>query len=383
MDNVDSLSPLDVVELLEKAESERALARELGVHHSWVQRMRRRAESASDPDKPEMVSPVSPEDLALYGHSDFVNMETGELSRRWNKYKVDDVQRIERLNQAFEALMDRLPRHEPIPAPTFCSSRLCNLYTITDYHMGMYAHASMNGQEDWSTARAELYIRHAVEQMITMAPRAKKCVLNIQGDFIHNDSLWPVTPTSGHVLDQDCRYEVLIEIVMDVIERLIDLCLMHHEEVHVVIAEGNHDLSGTHVLRTSFNRIYRDEPRVTVDMSKTPYYAFRWGMTALFIHHGHKLSIKKSKELALLFATRFSEMWGAVKKRYGHLGHLHHEDVREESGIKLWQHPTLAPNDTHAIQEGYDSERGARFITYDNFAGEILSGRITPEMISI
>jgi hypothetical protein len=245
----------------------------------------------------------------------------------------------------------------------------------------MYAHESLNHVEDWSTKKAKDYIVRAFELMVTMAPRAKRGIINIQGDFLHTDGLWPCTPTSGHMVDQDTRYEEMPEIAADVIERVIDLALSWHDEVVVVIAEGNHDLSGSAWLRTMFNRIYKDEPRVEVDTRKDPYYGLQWGNVGLFIHHGHKLSIKKSKEVSLLFAHRFREIWGSVKKCYGHFGHYHHEDVREESGIILRQHPTLAPDDSHGQQMGYNSERAARFITYDMDAGEWLSGRITPEMV--
>lgn len=392
----DDMTNIEVFDFVrnECSNNKTEAAKRLGKPRSWVRRRYDWAMEDLDAEDTEMaptspmeredlISPLDPQDLALTGHSDFVNMETGQLSRRWNKYNLDKQKQLERINAAFLAAFDRLPVRREISAPQFSDHRLCNLYTLTDYHLGMYAHASMNGGDEWSTSIAKDYIVRAVSKMIALAPKAKKAILNIQGDFVHNDGLWPVTPSSGHALDQDTRFEVLIDIVIEVLESLVELALQEHEEVELLIAEGNHDLSTTHVLQGMFAHLYRDNPRVVVHREKRSYYGIQWGNTGLFIHHGHRFSIKKGDTAALKFAANFGDLWGATKKRYGHFGHLHHEDVREVDGIKLWQHPTLAPNDSHGVQGGYVSERGARYITYDLVAGEVLSGRVTPEMVEL
>ena len=125
-----------------------------------------------------------------------------------------------------------------------------------------------------------------------------------------------------------------------------------------------------------FKRIYRDEPRLTVEDSPFPFYAYQHGEVMLAFHHGHKLS---PAQLPLFFASRFSEMWGSTKRRYGHSGHRHHLDEKDYSGMRWLQHPTLAANDAHGSRSGYISPREAIAITYD-LNKELNRCYATPEM---
>jgi hypothetical protein len=203
-------------------------------------------------------------------------------------------------------------------------------------------------------------------------------VINQLGDFLHFDSLLPVTPTSHHVLDAAGRLSQIVQVAVRVLRRLIDIALMRHEHVHVIMAEGNHDMSSSVWLRVMMAALYENEPRVTVDMSEVPYYAFEWGRTMLAFHHGH---LKKIDQLPLLFATRYAEMWGRTTKRYAHGGHNHHHYEKEHSGMKVIQHPTLAAADAYAARGGWDSEREVTAITYHKHWGHIGRTTITPEML--
>jgi hypothetical protein len=97
----------------------------------------------------------------------------------------------------------------------------------------------------------------------------------------------------------------------------------------------------------------------------------------LAFHHGHKL---KMDSLPGLFAAQFREMWGNTKMAYGHSGHYHHEVVKEFSGIKWMQHPTLAARDAYAARGGYHSERAAYAITYHSRFGQVSTLTVKPEM---
>jgi len=127
-----------------------------------------------------------------------------------------------------------------------------------------------------------------------------------------------------------------------------------------------------------FAALYENEPRVQVIQSESPYYAHQHGETMLVWHHGH---LKKPDALPLYAAAEFAPMWGATKKRYGHLGDKHHLQEREHSGMIVIQHPTLAARDAYASRHGWHALRSARSITYHETYGEV--GRVTvgPEML--
>ena len=161
---------------------------------------------------------------------------------------------------------------------------------------------------------------------------------------------------------------------------MIAHALATHNNVHLIICEGNHDEIGSMWMRKMFSVLFENEPRLTVNDSELPFYAFPWGETMLAFHHGHKVN---PPELPLLFAARYAEMWGSTKRRYGHCGHRHHADEKEYSGIIITQHQTLAANDAHGARSGYMSERCANLITYHADYGRVGTTNVSPEMFHV
>jgi hypothetical protein len=206
-----------------------------------------------------------------------------------------------------------------------------------------------------------------------MAPNSHTGIFAQLGDLIHYDSLVAITPAHGHILDADTRYAGLVRVVMRACRRIVRDLLGKHKRVHVIMAEGNHDESGSVWLREHLAALYSEEPRVTVDTTPKPFYAYEWGATSLFYHHGHKVGIK---ELARVFAAEFRELYGRTSRSYGHCGHYHHRESIEDALMYVERHPTLANRDAHAARAGYSAMRGATAIDYDLEFGEV--GRRSP-----
>lgn len=314
------------------------------------------------------------------GVSTYFNAD-GEQRGQWVKTKIDDQRRAEAIRKAIEDRAARITPLAPVPLekPHLLSNKLLNLVTITDYHIGMLAW-HREGGDDWDVKIARETFRQCFGGMLALMPEAETCVINQLGDFLHTDGLVPVTPAHGNVLDADSRFQKMASIATDLLEELVLLALERHARVHVVLAEGNHDESSSAWLRIMFRRIFRDEPRVTVDDSPLPYYAYQHGKTMLAFHHGHKL---KPTELPSLFAAEFSKMWGDTVKRYCHTGHQHHVDEKEGRGMTTLQHPTLAARDAYAARGGWIAERKAVGITYHADTGEAGRTIITPEMFGL
>jgi len=168
----------------------------------------------------------------------------GVMKAQWVKTNVDREKQLEALKEVIDALKADLPRGEPVSAPTQTSPELCNLFTFTDYHLGMLAW-HREGGEDWDLEIAESVINRSMASMIGRSPAADTAVVNIQGDFLHTDGKIPVTPAHGHVLDADSRYPKIRKAAIRIIRNLVKMCLEAHQNVHLVIAEGNHDEEGT------------------------------------------------------------------------------------------------------------------------------------------
>lgn len=296
---------------------------------------------------------------------------------QWVKSTADDQRQAEIQRAAFEALAEQLPRAEPVPPPSGTESGLCNVYTLTDCHVGMLAWHKEGGA-DWDVTIAERTLTGCFAHMVDTAPRAESCVIAQLGDFLHSDGLQPVTPTSGHVLDQDGRFSKIVQAAIRVLRLLVEKALTRHRRVFVLMAEGNHDLASSVWLRCMFKALYEKEPRVVVIESELPYYVHQHGATMLCWHHGH---MKKNDDLPLLFAAQFPAVWGTTTKRYAHTGHRHHHEEKEHSGMTVIQHPTLAARDAYAARGGWVAERQATAMTFHARWGLVARNTVTPEML--
>lgn len=305
------------------------------------------------------------------------------IERTWERQSPDNVEREAAIRAAIAAVTEELPRLAPVPAPDRAgrgalAASLCNLFTITDYHVGMLAW-DKEGGDNWDLRIAEDTLAAAMLRLIESAPRARVAVVNQLGDFLHFDGLEAVTPTHRHTLDADSRFRKVVGAAIRILRRVIDAALATHDEVHVVMAEGNHDLASSAWLQALFAALYENEPRVTVNDAALPYYVYQHGRVMLGFHHGH---IKKVGGLPLHFATSYPRIWGDTVKRYIHVGHRHHVEEKEHPGVKTVQHSTLAARDAHTSRGGWHSDRQAIAITYHADYGEWERHTVTPEMLS-
>jgi hypothetical protein len=297
----------------------------------------------------------------------------------WEKTDRDTEAQAEAMRAAVNALSLDIPRAKPIKPPSATTDHLANLYVITDYHHGMRAWSRETKQDDWDLDISQHLLVKAFAQMMAMSPDSELGFICQLGDFLHTDfpALASQTPMSGHPLDSDGRAEKVIETAVKVLRQVVDMALTKHKRVHVLMAEGNHDMVGSVWLRTLFDALYENEPRVTVEKSPLPYYAFQHGKTALFFHHGH---LRKMPQLPGVFAAQFPEIWGGTEYRYAHVGHFHHKVEREDMGCTVTQHRTLAAKDSYAARGGYFAERKAECLTYHKEHGLVASTHVTPEM---
>jgi len=315
--------------------------------------------------------------MIVTGRSTLRNAD-GEVVMEWEKTSTDKQREREALEAGYAILAAKLPRVSPATkfSPT-SNADLATVYTLTDAHIGMLAWWREGG-EDWDLNIAEKTIVGCFEEAIRGTPHAELAILNQLGDLLHYDSLEAVTPTSRHILDADSRFTKMVEVAVRVLRRVIDMLLAKHSRLHVILAEGNHDMASSVWLRTMFKALYEKEPRITVDDSALPYYCYRHGETLLAFHHSH---LKKNSQLPLLIAAQFASDWGLTRRRYIHTGNLHHVEEKEHCGATVIQHPTLAARDAYAARGGWFADRAMSAITYHKAYGQV--GRVTvcPEML--
>jgi hypothetical protein len=323
------------------------------------------------------MNKIVPDGYKVKGVSTYYNKE-GKASGQWVKSSADEKRRIELIKEAFEAMADELPRVEPSVSQNIHIDALCNLYVMTDCHVGMLAWHKEGGH-DWDLKIAEKTLTGCFEQMVKSSPPASTGFVCQLGDWLHFDGMAAVTPSSGHNLDADGRFSKIVQASIRILRRLVDFALVHHNIVIVLMAEGNHDLVSSIWLRSMFKALYENNPRVYVIDSELPYYVYKHGEVMLAFHHGH---LNKNDRLPLLFAAQFPQDWGLTKKRYAHTGHRHHVEEKEHSGMTVVQHPTLAARDAYAARGGWLAERQVSAITYHKTYGQVSKITVIPEMLA-
>lgn len=323
------------------------------------------------------VSHLVPDGYKIKGTSSLVD-EFGNTKLQWVKTDTDAERQVELMKAVIEGMKSEITPVAPVKAVrTKRDDKLLNLYTVSDFHLGMLAWADESG-DDWDMKIAEDLFSRWFDAAFQKAPDAGTGVINLLGDLAHFDSLDAVTPASGHVLDADTRYQKLVRYMIRMVRRVVDMALVKHKNVRLLIVQGNHDESGMIWLAEMFSTLYDNEPRVFVDTSPDVYKMVQHGKTTLFFHHGHKARFDAIEPVMI---AKFRKAFGESVYSYAHVGHLHHQKIVESRNMVVEQHRTLAAKDAYASRGGWMSGRSANVITYSAEYGEVARLTISPEML--
>ena len=325
---------------------------------------------------PHDMTHVVPDGYVVRGVSTYYDAK-GKPRGQWVKSREDLDRQRELMRAAVAGFCEELVPALPVEGPEVTVASLCNLYVVTDYHLGMMSWPEETG-DDWNVKIAEDLLLSWFARAIELAPAAEVGILANLGDFLHFDGLKAVTPVNAHVLDADTRFQKVVRIAIRLFRTVISLLLKKHRHVHIVHADANHDPASGAWLREMFYAFYENEPRITVDRSADTYYCFEWGQTSLFFHHGH---VRSPNDVDDVFVAKYREVFGRTKHSYGHMGHLHHVDIKETNLMLVEQHRTLAAKDAYASRGGWMAGRDAKVITYSRDFGEVGRLTITPEMV--
>lgn len=172
------------------------------------------------------VSRFVPDGYKVKGTSTLTDA-AGKTKLQWVKTDVDADRQLEMMQAAVKALCADINPVEPVTGPDVYYKNLLNLYTVSDFHLGMMA-CEEEGGADFDVKIAEELFDRWFMQSLKSAPEAETAIISLLGDTLHYDSLKPTTVESGHVLAADTRYFRMIEIVMRMTRKAVDLALKRH-----------------------------------------------------------------------------------------------------------------------------------------------------------
>lgn len=298
--------------------------------------------------------------------------EDGREIVKWIKTKEGEIDPLAIAESLKEAFAKFKPAAKPAKAPARPASELLTLLPANDWHVGMFAWRKEVGT-DWDLKIAETTIGEAVEDTIARSPSSEHCIVLGGGDLLHADNSNNTTAKSGNVLQVEGRYQKVIGVATKLMVRTTDAALRRHARVTLRILPGNHDEHSSVAIAYFLLAWYRNEPRVTVDVSPSLFFWHRHGAVLLGATHGHTVKIGL---MPGIMAARRAVDWGLTKFRYVHGFHLHHsaKTATEGDGVICEVHQAPIPQDAWHFGSGFLSGRSLQAITYHKDFGEI--GRV-------
>tara|TARA_R110002051_G_scaffold318245_1_gene400391 strand:+ start:26320 stop:27282 length:963 start_codon:yes stop_codon:yes gene_type:complete len=245
------------------------------------------------------VEKLQAQPLEVPENFEVIKISTSKTTgQQWVQYapkKLKEQDYISNITALIEELKQSVNPEPVIKRPlTILNNKLCNQYTLTDYHLGMMSWAEETGS-NWNMKIAEDTLVAFFKIAMERSPKADNAIFAQIGDFLHWDGLDAVTPQSKHVLDADTRFTKLVRVAIRVIRRIIKMLLEKYQHVSIIMAEGNHDMASSVWLREVLSSFYEYDPRLSIDTNPDPYYCITWGKCCLFYHHGHLRNLKKHR----------------------------------------------------------------------------------------
>jgi DNA-binding Lrp family transcriptional regulator len=365
-----------ICDAIKEAGTQRKAAKIVGISQSTLwDRLKKLKEYAAcrgyAPDNGLVNAPIPSQ--ILNGVSTYYDKD-GNPAGRWVKTKTDTAEFLKAAQAMVEEMSASIPREKPVDKVFATDDDLLNLFVLTDAHLGMYAHHEEGGA-NWDIKIAEQTIMDSFSYLYENTPDAGTAILCNLGDLMHSDSMFPVTPTSHHVLDQDSRQHRVIKTAIRVIRGAVRLLLEKHDKLVLINAQGNHDMVSSLWMQAAFQALYEEEPRVEVVVSPLPYYAYVHGKCLLAFTHGHK---RKGPSLADLISGQFRELLAGTEHTFIHTGHFHSQELIETPTSTIEQHPTVAARDSHASHGGWLSKRGMNAIVYHRERLEVARSTFRP-----
>jgi len=247
---------------------------------------------------------------------------------------------------------------------------------LTDFHWGKYS----DPEENWEAfnktlARERLFA--ATEDLVARLHslgRPEKLYVPVGSDFFHVDTDRG-TSTKGTPQDLDGTPAEMMVSGCQLMEEWI-LTLTQVAPIELVLMSGNHDrLAGIAIL-LFLEGVFRNNPRVTVTMDRTPRVYRTYGKNLIGFIHGD--GVKKTKDMAGHMAREASQWWHKSPYKTIYSGHLHHEKTETDVafGVTRRQIPSLTGTDRWHALNGFvgspkamplyihDKERGLTTVLY-------------------
>ena len=219
---------------------------------------------------------------------------------------------------------------------------------IMDLHLGKLGHKDETG-ENYDHKIAEQRFLQIINDIIerTKHYNFEKIIFPIGQDFFQFNSIESET-VAGTRVDSDVRWYKLFLKGVDLLVKSIEL-LSEVSNVEVFYVPGNHDKSVSYYALNYIYAWFRNNQRVSVDLSPSCRTYKEYGNSLVGYSHGNF----EKKKISNIMQVEAREQWGRTKYHEFHLGHYHSEITKEENGLIIRHISSVTGTDAWHNESGF------------------------------
>lgn len=226
-----------------------------------------------------------------------------------------------------------------------------------DAHMAKLAAEVETGYRNYDLNIAIQDYNYTTDKNLDLiSPHKPEKIYYIIGqDLYHVDNMAGHTTHGNHAMDVDGRITKVHKKVFTVTRDNIYKC-SKIAPTEVIWIPGNHDFLVSFMLAFALKEHFRNDPRITVDVSETTRKARLWG--TLLVGWTHRI-VGKHNTWSNELAQEFPELWGQSKFREWHHGDQHKKQtvkvvpVFTSGGVICRQITALSPVDKWHTENVY------------------------------
>lgn len=246
------------------------------------------------------------------------------------------------------------------------SNEIMAIVSIYDLHlqkMGVFGSSvnEVTARLQHTLSRLISHLRHYTPEVI---------LFPLGNDWSNSDNIAHTT-TAGTPQTDNMTWQFgidkQVELAIYTINQLVAVA-----PVNVLLIPGNHDIYSNYFLGHVVEAYFRNNPNVTVVKDHSPRKYIQYGVTGIMFQHG---DVGKLKSYSSVFASERPFIWGNVKFREAHIGHLHKQGevlvpLSEEYGFLVRYMPSLSVTDNWHYNNMYVGNRQlASVLLYDKITG--------------
>lgn len=167
-------------------------------------------------------------------------------------------------------------------------------------------------------------------------------------DFFNSDTIENTT-TSGTQQNTDIRWQKMFLNGMRMLVEAVDK-LQQYAPVRTFYIASNHSRTTEWYGINYLYAWFRNNPRVTVDLTCRTRYYIRYGISLIGFSHS---CYEKKQNLPYLMSVEVPKLWAETQYREFHLAHIHCERVEERGGIVFRWLPSVTAADAWHYDSGY------------------------------